>query len=150
MVARTSMFPEIVAPETLCHVKLFAGGVALGIEPRLVIETRRRRQPGCRRPTARSSIRATTGSVVAKLAAIHEDLAEETQLLIEDHDHRRRLNDLEWKHAICVDAGHAVWKTVSERIVHVVSSRAASELPSPRGENNTSGLSPAARSHKKV
>ena len=62
-------------------------------------------------------------------------------MLIEDHDHRGRLNDLERKQPIRVDARNAVRKAPRQRIVHVVSLFALLlNCLRPRRQNNIFGF----------
>src|SRR5579863_2084159 len=75
--------PKTGAPKTLLHMKRFAGWAAHeGIEPGLVVKTRRVDNQRVAVPLARGVTEPRGVRVVAELTAVHKYLPEEAQLLI--------------------------------------------------------------------
>src|SRR2546425_101376 len=80
-------------------------------------------------------------SVLRQLPAIHKNLAEQIQLLVQNHHESGRLDDLKRKKTIGVDPGNAVREAMGEGIIDVLAVHALLlQGPLPGLERNVFGL----------
>ena len=115
--------PKIRASKALCDVEGVACRMSLlRVEPGLVVKTRRLYDQSIAIPPRRRVAQPGRRCVISQFPAVHKNLPKEIQLLIEDHDEARRLNDFERKKAVGVDSGNAVREAARQRIIDVIAS----------------------------
>src|SRR5437667_10090638 len=94
------------------------------VEPVLVGKTRRLYDQTIAIPPRRRVAQPGRRCVISQFPAVHKNLPEEIQLLIEDHDEARGLNDFERKKAVGVDSGNAGREAARQRIIDVIATHA--------------------------